>query len=41
VALWDAKELRAVPSGAEIFEVLERRDAVVDPCGEEDFRGVA
>jgi len=41
VALGDAKELRAVPSDAEIFKVLERRDAVVDPCGKEDFGGVA
>ena len=41
MALGNTEELRSFPVGAETLEVVERRDAVVDSCGDEDPRGVA
>ena len=41
VALGNAEKLGTLPVGTQALEVVERRDAVVDPCCEENPRGVA
>ena len=41
VALGNAEKLGTLPVGTQALEVVERRDAVVDSCCEENPRGVA
>ena len=41
VALRNTEKLRAFPASPETLEVLERRNAVVDSCGEEGSSGAA
>jgi len=41
VALGNAEKLGPLPAGTKALEFVERRDTVVDPCCEENPRGVA